>query len=458
MSVTDYAPPPTVLKFMLSDASFRLVMGPVGSGKSTGCCLEIARRARMQAPSRDGVRRTRWAIVRNTRQQLKDTTLKTWFEWFPDRVAGTWRETDQTFTLRFDDVVAEVMFRPLDNPEDVKRLLSLELTGAYVNEARELPLDVVVALRSRCGRYPSVKEVAPTWSGLIGDTNPPDDDHWIHTKFEQEKPRGWEIYKQPGGETPEAENVEHLPPSYYAEMKEGASPAWIDVHVHGKYGSSKAGKPVYESTFISGFHVSPTPLQPVFSAPLMLGMDFGRTPACTYEQRLPNGRVVVLDESFDDNTGLEGFLVRKVKPKLQARFQGMKVIVCGDPAGWDKSQINDMSCADVLAQQRFRAVRAPTNQLSRRLDAVERQLARQIEGKAGLLHDARCERLLRGYRAGYHYKATKTGLATTPDKNEFSHIHDGRQYAALCESFAPGMAGLDGGARPVEKVNSRGWT
>ena len=459
MTLLGYTPPATGRRFMLSEAPFRMIMGPVGSGKSTGCCVEMGRRAAAQAKDpRTGLRMTRWAVIRNTKQQLKDTTLKTWLQWYPDGVAGTWKESDMTYTMRFGDVVAEVLFRALDDPQDVNRLLSLELTGAYINEARELPLPIVTALRSRLGRYPSRKDGGPTWHGLIGDTNPPDMDHWIYEQFETERTAGWEIFKQPGGLSPEAENTENLPPNYYEDMMSGATQAWIDVHVHARYGRSKAGRPVYEHTFVRDFHVAKDSLIVVKSAPIMLGMDFGRTPACTFEQVLPGGRFVIHDEVWDDNSGLERFIRTKVKPKLAERFAGLRVIVCGDPAGWDKSQINDLSCADILKQEKLSAMRAPTNALNKRLESVEHQLGLQVDGRGALQIDPRCRRLIAGFEGGYHYKAVRGGYQATPDKNEFSHIHDGRQYAALCADRANDMATQLTTRRVLERVDSRGWT
>jgi hypothetical protein len=460
MTVTAYTPPPTGQKFLRSNAPVRLIMGPVGSGKSTVCCMEIARRAREQAPSRDGIRRTRWAVIRNTRQQLKDTTLKTWLEWFPDGAAGRWRESDQMFTLRFEDVHCEVLFRPLDSPEDVNRLLSLELTGAYINEARETPIEILTALRSRVGRYPSRKEVAPTWYGVIMDTNPPNEGDWIEVKFEQEKPEGWEIFKQPSGLSAEAENRENLPPTYYEDMMAGATQDWIDVHVHGKYGRSKSGMPVYERTFNYELHTA-TGLRAVPSLPLIVGMDFGRTPAATFEQRLLSGQQVVLGEVLAKNMGLEPFLDQKVLPYMTNRFPGMRVIVCGDPAGWDKSQINDQSCADILASRKLRAIKATTNLTDRRLQAVERELATLVDGgKPGLLIDRdHCPVLVKGFQGGYHYKKLRSGQhAESPEKNEYSHPHDARQYAALCAGFAGDMARQMGQRREVEQVSAGGWT
>ena len=68
---------PVVEAYHASDSFVRGLMGPVGSSKSSASCVEIFRRACEQKPS-NGVRRSRWAIIRNTYPELKSTTIKTW--------------------------------------------------------------------------------------------------------------------------------------------------------------------------------------------------------------------------------------------------------------------------------------------------------------------------------------------------------------------------------------------
>jgi hypothetical protein len=46
------------------------------------------------------------------------------------------------------------------------------------------------------------------------------------------------------------------------------------------------------------------------------------------------------------------------------------------------------------------------------------------------LIDPRCQKLIKGFRSGYRYKVKKNGESEdSPDKNEFSHVHDANQYA-----------------------------
>ena len=85
----DFSTSPTIAKFFKSKGFVRGIMGPVGSGKSYACCAEIWRRAIQQKPSpRDGIKYTRFAIVRNTNPMLRTTTLKTWLELMPEHVWG----------------------------------------------------------------------------------------------------------------------------------------------------------------------------------------------------------------------------------------------------------------------------------------------------------------------------------------------------------------------------------
>ena len=240
MTAITYKAPRTLTRFLDSEAFVRCVVGPVGSGKSSVCVMEILRRAMEQAPCPDGIRRTRFAVIRNTYSQLRDTTRKTFEEWIPPD-AGTWHEQSFTFTIKRGDVDCEVLFRALNRPEDVKKLLSLELTGAYINEAREIPKHVFDVLQTRVGRYPSKAQGGPTWFGIWMDTNPWHKGHWGYKLFSRERPADYHLFEQPGGRTDAAENVENLPPGYYARLIAGKEAEWIESYVDGQYPSNDTG-------------------------------------------------------------------------------------------------------------------------------------------------------------------------------------------------------------------------
>ena len=84
----------------------------------------------------------------------------------------------------------------------MRKLLSLEITGAWCNECRELPKAVIDGLTHRVGRYPTKADGGATWYGIWMDTNPPDSDHWFHTVSEKTPITGkyaWNFFRQPGG-------------------------------------------------------------------------------------------------------------------------------------------------------------------------------------------------------------------------------------------------------------------
>jgi hypothetical protein len=206
----DFSNSPTVWNFLHDKGFVRGIMGPVGSGKSYACASEIMLKAVQQKPSpRDGIRYTRFVIVRNTYPELRTTTIKTWQELFPEDVWGGMRwQPPITHHLKLPSregipgIDCEVIFLALDTPQSVRKLLSLEITGAWCNEARELPKAVIDGLTHRVGRYPTRADGGPTWHGIFMDTNPPDNDHWWHTVSEKEQIKGkyaWNFFRQPGG-------------------------------------------------------------------------------------------------------------------------------------------------------------------------------------------------------------------------------------------------------------------
>jgi hypothetical protein len=286
----------------------------------------------------------------------------------------------------------------------------------------------------------------PYWYGLILDTNPPSRDSWLYETFEEDKPDGWEIFKQPGGLDEHAENRENLPESYYEDMMNGATEDWVNVHVHGQYGRSLVGRPVFENTFKRSFHVADTALLPINSDNynLIIGLDFGRTPAAVIGQRNHMARMNILDVLYVENIGLENFLSRHLKPLLKQKFPYNRYLIVGDPAGRAKSQINEETPFDVLKKAGFQAVPAPTNDIAPRIAAVEKMLSQQVDGKPMMLFapdttSPGMKHLVAAMDGGYMYKRKTNGsYEATPDKNKFSHCADALQYLCLGADMASG--------------------
>src|SRR5215471_19715353 len=120
METLTFTPVGTVTPFFLGEKFIELIVGPFGSTKTTAAIMKIAYHASQMAPCRDGVRRSKAVWVRNTREQLRDTSIPDFLRWFPDGVAGTYAKTDGSFALRFGNVACDVLFRGLDDQNDVR--------------------------------------------------------------------------------------------------------------------------------------------------------------------------------------------------------------------------------------------------------------------------------------------------------------------------------------------------
>ena len=429
-----YTPPATGEKFMNSEKKMRVLMGPVGSGKSVTCSFEIIRRASMQKPDATGKRRTRAAVVRETARQLQDTVIKTFLDWFPPGVCGRYMRTTKTYFFEVGDVECEIMFRALDDADDVANLNSLELSFAWFNECRDIHPDIVDAMSKRIGRFPSSKDGGPTWYGMWGDTNPPTMDTWWYYQMEQIDPKdgvgtndnGWDVFKQPSGRSAFAENIENLPDQYYDTQ--GRSEEYIRVFIDGDYGLSSAGQPVYKY-FRPDYHMGKGSLRPISNGvrPIVVGMDLGLTPAAIIGQQDPRGRVLVYDEAVSFDMGVQRFVRTILKPLLYERFSGIPVIIVVDPAGVQRAQTDERSAVDIIKAEGLRVIAAKTNNVSARLSSVDDFLMRQVDGDSAFVVDPRCSQLKAAMMGGYRFHK-KNG---TIDKNKHSHVAEALQYLSL---------------------------
>lgn len=472
--------PPTVARFMKSDSFGRLIAGPVGSGKTTGCIFELMRRACDQWPGEDGLRYTRFAIVRQTLKQLKDTILKDILAWLPG--IAEWKVSESTVFVRVGDVRSEWLLIPLDSPEDQKRLLSSQLTGAWMSEAIEMDVDLVPAIAGRMPRYPSGIRGLPKWHGIIADTNMPAEGFPWH-KFMTEVQPDWQVFIQPGGLTDEAENLDWLNQTqetlklplgdprrraqgrlYYERLARNTNKDWIRRYVDAQFGDDPSGTAVYRESFTKTFHVVDH-IEPAHGHPLLVGQDFGRDPWSVICQMDHKGRLLVLAEVPAEDIGLELHINRSLRPALShERYMGRPVAVIGDPAGVAKDSHSEETSFELIKRLGFQAFSAPTNDIDPRIRSIDAFLLAQRDGGPCMLIDGqRCPTIVRALGGGYRYGKTKDGLRKpAPDKNKFSHPIDALQYA--CLAAHGGMTTfitkrLQGRPRIMRpRISSRAWT
>lgn len=453
MANITYKAEKTASRFHRSTAFVRGLRGPIGTGKSVTCCMEIIRRAAEQEPFL-GVRKSRWAAIRNSYPELKSTTIKTWQDWAgEDRAPVTW---DAPITSHFRQklpdgtwVDLEVLFISLDRPADVKKLKSLDLTGVWLNEASELAKAVLDMATGRVGRFPSKAQGGSTWSGVIMDTNSPDEDHWWYDLAEVSKPDGFEFFAQPGAlllvdgvyvPNPEAENVANhtLGYGYWLRQVPGKTDQWIRIFLLGLYGSVHDGKPVYPE-WNDTLHVKA--VNPLQNVQIDIGMDFGLTPAAIITQIDARGRLLILDELCGDDMAIRQFLADVLIPQLMKVYPAFwakreKLIqVYGDPAGAQRSQSDEKSCFEEVKAAGLRIKPAKTNAFLARRGAVAWFLSRLSGGQPTLILDPCCQILRKGFNGGYKYRRIQVigeeRYTEEPTKNGYSHPHDALQYVAL---------------------------
>lgn len=437
----DFTPAGPVAKaWMQDDAFVKILIGPLGSGKTSAAVVEILRRAMMQTPGPDGVRRVRVACIRNTFAELKSTTLKSWAQWCPPQFGKlTLGGSPIVHHIQTDGLDLEVLFVPLNDEQDARKLLSLELTMAWIDECREVPKEILDALTGRVGRYPSRLQGGCTWSGIILTSNPSDTESWLY-KIATNPPEGWKVYRQPSGRSEHAENVMNLPQNYYQRIAGGKDDEWCKVFLDGEFGFVIEGKPVYPS-FRDSVHVAGQRLEPIPGLGLTIGADWGLTPAAVIAQQLPDGRIVILDEFCCENTGIVRF-AESLTTYMRQKYAGCEVVNCiGDPSGTARGP-DERTIFDIMnAHSPWRWRPANTNDVTMRIEAVAAALGRMVDGKPGFQLNPGCGMLRKGFAGGYAFRRINSGNGDTyheaPNKNQYSHPHDALQYAIL------GMGGAE---------------
>ena len=447
--------------FLASRKFIKGICGPVGGGKSTVALMDLFNRVIAQEPY-DNVRRTKVGILRNTSAQLRATVkplIDTWFGAMVRGQMGRWTQTqgmlvfEARFKLNDGTVVhSDFMMLAADTPDDVRRLLSLELSFAWVEESREVDPEVFSGLQGRVNRYPSRAMGGVTYPGVIFSTNPPPLGTFWHEMLTKPAANA-QVFMQPpallenGSINPDAENLENLAPDYYENLIEGKTEEWVNVYLRNKFGQGGMGRPVFRSSFKPSFHVSKDTLKavPQSIAPLVIGMDNGLQAAAVMMQQDMRGRVNALSECFvpeDETMGVETFLDHLLIPHLRARYPMFKpasILFSVDPACYQRSQVNEETIAQAIQKRGFNVVRASTNDPERRVQSVEGLLGRQIDGQAGMLIDPSCVHLADALSWGYRYKATSSG-ALAFEKNHYSHTAEAFQYGCLSyNSTAPAV-------------------
>ncbi|NNJ74547.1 MAG: TerL [Anderseniella sp.] len=454
-----------------------LIMGPLGSGKTITTCMKIFRLMCDQEPNAEGIRPSRWFAIRNTYPDLETTTIKDWLA-----VVGDLGKFTQSYPPRhvisflLEDgtrVESEMIFLALDRPDSIKKLRGTQATGFWLNEVKELSKAVIDMADLRHGRYPSMADggVEPTWHGMTGDTNAPDEDHWYYNLSEEARPHNWLFHRQPGGlfidgegfrPNPDAENLDNLPDGYYTNGMAGKSKDWIKVNLCNEYGFVSDGKPIYPE-YVDSVHCLPDDYIPDPKLPIRLGFDFGMTPAAAFIQFIPGiGRYVGFDEFVTD-----GFSATEFAPELK-RYIDMHYpdftfeMGKGDPSGDSGNQTTKDTPFKILKAAGINAQPTDTNDPSVRRASIVRPMKRLcMDGKPGFMISPKCKIWRKGLQGGFRYKRViapgEPRYHDKPDKNQYSHICEAGEYGL--QGAGEGRKAVIGTPRIQKPFNAGGsWT
>lgn len=436
-----------------------LIRGPRGSAKTFSiaqrCLLHMAE----QEPNDRGLRPTRGLVCRFSYRELEATVIKDFMDVFKD--LGTLRGgMTPTWTchpgLYLDDgsqLQAEVVFQSTGVDDVESTIKGHQITYAWFNELSGQPKLGWDTADAGLGRYPSKVSGGVPCTGryLIGDTNSFDEAHWLFPLMSNPPP-GFAVFHQPGAVVwtgkvgpdgrkvwaynPAAECYVPDPERFYMELISGKSDDWIKVLIANEYGFHVDGLPV-APWYVDSVHCASEEFEPDPALPIILGLDFGRTPAAAFAQRQASGRWIFFDELTSENMSASVF-APELKRKLDARYPGFAVTGWGDPAGDRSGQTVETTPIDIVRNHGIPVQPAPSNVLALRAAALANPaLQNCMDARPRLLLSPRAKMLRKACMGGYSFRKLRIAGATDTYSSErdktspFGHIFEAAEYACL---------------------------
>ena len=490
---------PVMDRLIASRAFIAGGMGPVGSGKTIGFSTKIQHHAAKQKGKINStgqlVRKSRYAMIRDTYPNLDRNTIPSWQKVVPKAVGkfvmSSPRIHQFSMVLRRDGHIldrsaraidiaqVEVEFRAIGDNTVEDALRGLEVTAALVNEADRTHPDILTFLAGRVGRYGDLDPELVVDPAIWLDLNGADDENWTHKvlvdkvlpddierivramsgdrpliEYFEQPPAILEGDDVPGGwmVNPKAENVENLPPGYYerqyAFAKMRGNQTYIDRMLRSKFTPPRSGRSVFPE-YIEEIHSGE--FEAIPGIPLLVFADQGLIGAVLVAQ-LVKGQLRVLEEvaavfeTEDDEVEVVQMggetLGRQVRELLQTKYPGFEIgdAVC-DPAGTaGEGAINFKSWRQEFQKglgHKVRKARVPRNAITPRLEAVRSWLNRPVGAMRGLLVHKRCIMTRRAFRTKYYYQRIGKGsgdgyYSAEPKKVQgYADLMDALQYGAF---------------------------
>lgn len=421
--IINFAPNPVQKGFIESQADADMFSSRVGEGKTTALIWSIFYHTKHNPGAE-------WAFIRDTFENIQKTSMKSFFEWFPPGVFGTYNASKKEFRWAEGIAQGTVTFVGMDDPGDASKLLSWVLGGIAIDEpapaAGSSGVDeMVFDLGIQRLRQPGMK-----WRPLKMATNNPDEEHWTYRRMvgpeaERNNFRLWQPSKP--------ENIANLPEGYYEKIRRANAhrPDLIRRFVDGEFGFQQEGEPVTPQ-WSDRIHLS-LGLTPLRGREAILLWDFGHNPTCIITQRHPMGFWNILYSFVGEGIGTEELIEDQVIPVLRDKFPKSQLRHIGDPAG----KTGDQSSTRRSAVKSIRNLlggtwRAGPVRWRERIDPLQRVLTKTIQG-TGLVQVDRqnAPHVWHALRGGWHYHKSRSGLiGIEAQKDKHSHPGDAMGYGA----------------------------
>ena len=411
---------PVQRAFITSQAKADLFAARMGEGKSAALCWACFHHTQ-QNPG------ARWAFIRDTWENLRDTTQKEFFEWFPPGICGEYLASAKTFRWRIGEMRGEVQWLGMDDEKDASKLQSRALGAFAMDEPAPAAESGGIAEFIFTTAMSRLRQKGVNWYAAKLAENNPDETHWTYLRFVNPGMTGLKLWQ-----TQEPENLENLPGDYYSGLEQvyRGRDDLIDRFVRGLFRFQRKGRPVTPA-WNDKMHLRPT-LSPNPKVMLHLGWDFGLTPVCTITQLLPDGHWNVLECMAGEDTDLESHIDQIVLPRLTSAYDGYEWDHTIDPAGGYRDPTTGARASRALRKMLGGSVHLGAERIDDGVQPLNHALS-QMRNQTGLVQVAKdlAAPVYLALRGGWHFPVHSGGvIGDKPKKDEHSHPGDSMRYLA----------------------------
>ncbi len=417
---------PIQRQFILSQDLEVILFGPRGEGKTEAGF----RRATLHAAEQpDETRPVPWAVIRDTWENLKRTTLKSLLFPHPGSFCEKIRpllqikDGGKTVTL---PGFWEMNFFGIDSLGDLSRLQSLQLGGLWLEEpAPAAAEDIGGGLEERVVTVGITSLRHPcSWRTVQITSNYPDESHWSWQRYAIKKLG--KLFQVPRGENP------HLPANYRSDMERALATdkGLLQRLVLGMPGFVSQGETVTPE-YNPLLHRPGAVLEPY---PNVVGYrlwDGWHYPTCIVCQLTPRGQLHIYEAIAGPGMGVKQLIKEFVAPAMEERYRSVPEWVdIGDPsmATSDQSDYEQSAAFTVETLLHTQFIPGPASWTIRK-EAVKNGLLKMLpKGQPFILMSTSpfTQDLHQSLRGGWHYRLSPSGqvVGKIPVKDRYSHYGD----------------------------------